>query len=205
MSAIEDTPPRAGRLPRTARRRQLLDAALSVFVAQGYHAAAMDDIADKAGVSKPVLYQHFPGKRDLYLALLETPDRVYEVIRRATAAWFVEAGRSDLVPQAMKLLELDEALCPRVGPTRTIHRRFAYPAHLVAERLGGMDPVDEALLAREQPVELEIHHPARVGEVLRDPDGGLWMRGRIVSSVALDAVASERSVTASSSDENAAV
>jgi AcrR family transcriptional regulator len=42
-----------------------------VFVAQGFHAAAMDDIADRAGVSKPVLYQHFPGKRELYLALLE--------------------------------------------------------------------------------------------------------------------------------------
>jgi AcrR family transcriptional regulator len=42
-----------------------------VFVAQGYHAAAMDDIAEKAGVSKPVLYQHFPGKLDLYLALLD--------------------------------------------------------------------------------------------------------------------------------------
>lgn len=40
-------------------------------MAQGFHAAAMDDIADRAGVSKPVLYQHFPGKRDLYLALLE--------------------------------------------------------------------------------------------------------------------------------------
>jgi len=42
-----------------------------VFVAQGYHSAAMDDIAERAGVSKPVLYQHFPGKLDLYLALLE--------------------------------------------------------------------------------------------------------------------------------------
>jgi AcrR family transcriptional regulator len=42
-----------------------------VFVESGYHAAAMDDIADRAGVSKPVLYQHFPGKLDLYLALLD--------------------------------------------------------------------------------------------------------------------------------------
>ncbi|MEW6269592.1 MAG: hypothetical protein AB1689_09885, partial [Thermodesulfobacteriota bacterium] len=72
--------------------------------------------------------------------------------------------------------------------TRTIRRRFSWPAHLVAERLGGMDPVDEALLAREEPVELEIHHPARVGEVLRDPDGGLWMRGRIVAARARAAV-----------------
>jgi len=42
-----------------------------VFVSQGYHAAAMDEIADRAGVSKPVLYQHFPGKLELYLALLD--------------------------------------------------------------------------------------------------------------------------------------
>ncbi|UWP82089.1 TetR/AcrR family transcriptional regulator [Dactylosporangium fulvum] len=60
------------RLPRSARRKQLLAAAQQVFVAQGYHAAAMDDIAERAGVSKPVLYQHFPGKLELYLALLDT-------------------------------------------------------------------------------------------------------------------------------------
>src|ERR671921_2335517 len=59
------------RLPRSARRKQLMAAAQEVFVANGYHAAAMDDIADRAGVSKPVLYQHFPGKLELYLALLD--------------------------------------------------------------------------------------------------------------------------------------
>jgi AcrR family transcriptional regulator len=74
VTAIEQTEaarPRGTRLPRRARRNQLLGAAQEVFVAQGYHAAAMDDIAERAGVSKPVLYQHFPGKLDLYLALLE--------------------------------------------------------------------------------------------------------------------------------------
>ncbi|RJK98068.1 TetR/AcrR family transcriptional regulator [Vallicoccus soli] len=59
------------RLSRPERREQLLQAAQEVFVAQGYHAAAMDDIAERAGVSKPVLYQHFPGKLELYLALLD--------------------------------------------------------------------------------------------------------------------------------------
>ena len=63
---------RGARLPRSARRKQLLAAAQEVFVANGYHAAAMDDIALRAGVSKPVLYQHFPGKLELYLALLDT-------------------------------------------------------------------------------------------------------------------------------------
>jgi AcrR family transcriptional regulator len=66
-----DTRIRGARLPRDERRVQLLGAAREVFVAQGYHAAAMDDIADRAGVSKPVLYQHFPSKRELYLALLD--------------------------------------------------------------------------------------------------------------------------------------
>ena len=59
-------------MPRDERRAQLLEVARSVFVAQGYHSALMDDIADAAGVSKPVLYQHFPGKLDLYLALIDT-------------------------------------------------------------------------------------------------------------------------------------
>ncbi|MDP9865199.1 MULTISPECIES: TetR/AcrR family transcriptional regulator [Streptosporangium] len=71
MTATPDAKPRGTRLPRMARRRQLLSAAQEVFVENGYHAAAMDDIAERAGVSKPVLYQHFPGKQELYLALLD--------------------------------------------------------------------------------------------------------------------------------------
>ncbi|WP_179503978.1 TetR/AcrR family transcriptional regulator [Nocardioides daedukensis] len=74
-------------MPRKARRAQLLEAALEVFVAHGYHAAAMDDIADRAGVSKPVLYQHFPGKLDLYLALLDTScSTIIEGCRSALAS-----------------------------------------------------------------------------------------------------------------------
>jgi AcrR family transcriptional regulator len=78
---------RTSRLPRGARRLQLLRAAQDVFVAHGFHAAAMDEIAVRAGVSKPVLYQHFPGKRELYLALLEEhvselADRVGEAMGR---------------------------------------------------------------------------------------------------------------------------
>src|ERR671928_1494576 len=72
------------RLPRSARRKQLLAAAEQIFVAQGYHAAAMDDIAERAGVSKPVLYQHFPGKLELYLALLDTScDAIVASVREA--------------------------------------------------------------------------------------------------------------------------
>ena len=75
---------RGVRLPRSARRAQLLAAAQDVFVTNGYHAAAMDEIAERAGVSKPVLYQHFPGKLELYLALLESHvDALVESVRGA--------------------------------------------------------------------------------------------------------------------------
>jgi AcrR family transcriptional regulator len=78
---------RPTRLPRSARRKQLLAAAQQIFVAHGYHAAAMDDIAERAGVSKPVLYQHFPGKLELYLALLDTHcDAIIAKVRSAMLA-----------------------------------------------------------------------------------------------------------------------
>ncbi len=103
---------RGTRLPRPARRKQLLGAAQEVFVAHGYHAAAMDDIAERAGVSKPVLYQHFPGKLELYLALLDqhaddlvtkvrsalasTPDNRQRVVASVTAYFdFVDGTGSD--------------------------------------------------------------------------------------------------------------
>ena len=87
MTATPDARPRGTRLPRLARRRQLLGAAQEVFVAQGYHAAAMDEIAERAGVSKPVLYQHFPGKLELYLALLdEHAEGLVQRLREALAS-----------------------------------------------------------------------------------------------------------------------
>lgn len=84
---VGESRPRGGRMPRGERRVQLMSSALEVFVAQGYHSAAMDDIAERAGVSKPVLYQHFPGKLDLYLALLDVScDTIIDNCRQALEA-----------------------------------------------------------------------------------------------------------------------
>ncbi|GAA1399591.1 TetR/AcrR family transcriptional regulator [Oerskovia paurometabola] len=59
------------RMPKGERRVQLLTIAERLFSDHGYHHITMDDIADGAGVSKPVLYRHFPSKLDLYLALVD--------------------------------------------------------------------------------------------------------------------------------------
>src|SRR6201984_2922324 len=75
---------RGNRLPRDERRGQLLAAASEVFVDRGYHAAGMDEIADRAGVSKPVLYQHFTSKLELYLAVLARhADNLVSGVRQA--------------------------------------------------------------------------------------------------------------------------
>ena len=61
----------ATRLPAARRRRQLLDVAVDVFAANGFYGTSMDDVAEAAGVTKPVVYQHFSSKRQLFLELLD--------------------------------------------------------------------------------------------------------------------------------------
>jgi AcrR family transcriptional regulator len=74
------------RLPASERREQILDVAVRVFAQNGYHSTSMNDVAEAAGVTKPVLYQHFDSKQDLYLALLdEVGARMITSITKATA------------------------------------------------------------------------------------------------------------------------
>jgi len=69
------TAPVGRRLTADARRRQLFDVALSLFAEHGYAATTMDDIAEAAGVTKPLVYQHFESKRALYLELMDVFSR----------------------------------------------------------------------------------------------------------------------------------
>lgn len=69
----------APRMKATARRRQLLEAAIECFGEYGYRGTTTAQLAKVAGVSEPVLYQHFASKRDLFVALLEQVGR--EVLR----------------------------------------------------------------------------------------------------------------------------
>jgi AcrR family transcriptional regulator len=60
------------RLTAQERRQQLFAVALELFAKRGYRATTMDDIAEAAGVTKPLLYQHFSSKRALYLELVDS-------------------------------------------------------------------------------------------------------------------------------------
>jgi AcrR family transcriptional regulator len=70
MSGAIQAAPR--RLTAEQRRHQLFAVALGLFAQRGYRATTMDDIAEAAGVTKPLLYQHFSSKRALYLELVDS-------------------------------------------------------------------------------------------------------------------------------------
>jgi AcrR family transcriptional regulator len=67
-----------------ARRTQIMMSGLEVFTEKGFHLASMDDIAKRAGVSKPILYQHFSSKEDFYLGILD--ERVDVIVQQIADA-----------------------------------------------------------------------------------------------------------------------
>lgn len=71
MAAPPKTNPPRKRLSAEDRRAAIHDAALEVFAKRGYNGASIDEIAQRAGISKALIYEHFPSKKDLHVSLLE--------------------------------------------------------------------------------------------------------------------------------------
>ncbi len=77
---------RSGRLTAAARRAQLIDVGRAVFAKRGYEAASVEEIADRAKVSKPIVYEHFGGKEGLYAVVVDREVRhLLEMMREALA------------------------------------------------------------------------------------------------------------------------
>jgi AcrR family transcriptional regulator len=66
------------------RREAILDAARSAFAERGFHETSLDSVAERAGVSKALLYEHFSSKRELYVSMLEM--HVHELVERISGA-----------------------------------------------------------------------------------------------------------------------
>ena len=156
-----------GRVPVSALLRSILRALVRE------HGAAVEGLDPDDRMS---VYAH---RADLYLEMLRHHERSFDVIRAAVGAWLEQHGATaELRDQVMRVLELDEAFCPRVGVSRVIERSFAFEADRVEHHLGRME-LPPASTFRSASVRFEVDHPAHVGEILKDPDGGSWMRGRL--------------------------
>ena len=69
--AREKTQKPSGKLTAAARRSQLIEIGRAVFAQHGYEATSMEEIAKRANVSKPIVYEHFGGKEGLYAVVVD--------------------------------------------------------------------------------------------------------------------------------------
>jgi AcrR family transcriptional regulator len=74
------------RLPRSVRERQIVDAAVAVFARRGYHATTVDDVAEAASISKPMVYAYVGTKEELFVACMRREsERLVQAITDAVA------------------------------------------------------------------------------------------------------------------------
>jgi AcrR family transcriptional regulator len=97
--------PTRRRLPAAERRELILDAAIDAFADTGYHQTSLEEVARRAGVSKALIYDHFPSKQELYRELLET--YVHELLERvgSAAISIPEGGEARLIAGLEGFLE----------------------------------------------------------------------------------------------------
>src|SRR2546430_5019448 len=100
-------PERRQRLAASARRAQLVEVGRMVFAQHGYEATSVEEIAERAGISKPIVYEHFGGKEGLYAVIVDREVRA--ILDRITAALHGEHPRELLEQAALALLDYIEA------------------------------------------------------------------------------------------------
>jgi AcrR family transcriptional regulator len=136
------------------RREVILREAKKLFASRGYAATSLDDVAAAVGVTKPVVYDHFPSKRELYIAVMETlHDKLIreaatglsatgtptERFRAAVASYFRQVKRD---PDIVELLYVQ----PRTQPE--LMREWQ---RLEAEAIAGLESLMRSLAPRLHP------------------------------------------------------
>jgi AcrR family transcriptional regulator len=131
---------RGQRLSATARRAQLIDVGRIVFAKRGYEGASLEEIADRAKVSRPVLYEHFGGKEGLYAVVI---DREMEyLVRRIAEAIATGSPRERIESAALAFLTYVKdhpdgfAILTHDAPVTTAGGGMSSLLNDVAERVG---------------------------------------------------------------------
>jgi AcrR family transcriptional regulator len=163
---------RRRRLPKAERRRVIEDAASRLFAEHGYAETRLDDIAGAAGVTKQLLYQHFPSKKALHLALLakhrdeilgrltesmSRPGSFAERLPRVLDDWFAYVEKH---PYASALLFRDTTGDPEV--------QAFYRQNHAAARAANI-----ALLRAEPELQIPEDHLEPLAELMRSATTGL--------------------------------
>ena len=136
------TDERPSRLTASARRAQLIEVGRSLFAERGYEAASVEEIADRAKVSKPIVYEHFGGKEGLYAVII---DREMEhIVARITEAISSGSPRERLERAALAFLTYVKdqpdgfAVLTRDAPVTTAPGGMSGLLNEVAERVSNV-------------------------------------------------------------------
>ena len=135
----------------------------------------ISNLRSRLGEDRMAIYESRAG---LYLELLREGERTYEILRRTLRDWLERNDAADLVAPALRVLRIDEALRPRCGAAHVSREVFDFAVESVAGALAALELPDPQLLEPTAERVVLVDHPGHVGEVLLDPDGGEWMRGR---------------------------
>ena len=132
----------SSRLPASARRAQLIDVGRIVFAKRGFEAASIEEIADRAKVSRPIIYEHFGGKEGLYAVVV---DREMEyVIRRISEAIATGTPRQRVEHAALAFLTYVKdhpdgfAILTQDRPVASAGTGMSSLLNDLAERVGGV-------------------------------------------------------------------
>ncbi len=133
----------------------------------------------------------YENRSDLYLKFMSGLEKTYGCVETVLRNSLEQQNTPvELVEQTMKILQLDRALCPRTGNAHVLQEAFQFNANQAAQQLMAMElPTTEAFLEQQQV--LQIEQPGGIGEVMKSPDGGSWIKGRIVQARHADTIASK--------------
>jgi AcrR family transcriptional regulator len=182
MAAVTDsagTPRPRVRMTGKERRQQLLDIGRSLFAERGFEAASIEEIASRAGVSKPIVYEHFGGKEGLYAVVVDR--EMQSLLDRVTGALTAGHPRELLEQAALALLTYVESepdgfrILVRDSPVASTSGTFSSLLNDIASQV-------EYILAREfkgrgfEPKLAGLYSQALVGMVALT--GQWWLEAR---------------------------
>ncbi len=133
---------RRPRLAASARRAQLVDVGRAVFAERGYEATSVEEIAERAGISKPIVYEHFGGKEGLYAVIVDR--EVEHIVRSITDAISAGTPRERLERAALAFLRYVRerpggfVVLLRDAPASKVGGEMPALMHDLADRVGAI-------------------------------------------------------------------
>ncbi len=136
------------------------------------------DMRDKMGV--------YELREELFVTVYTYAERTYRRVEQVVMKWLDQHlqdkhTNAGFIHNVRCMLELDEAFAPHVGATREVVAHFDFDANAVMDTLESMDLPADSLFAH-QPTDINIHIPGGVGDIIKDPDGGVWVHAERSSS-----------------------